>query len=197
MGSLETVSTTLDWLLLYMAKHPKVQARLQAEIDGEIGTTKQPELSHRPKTAYVDAVIQELLRFSSVTPLAGLFHRAWDDTELCGYKIPKNTLLIASTYGVHYDPEVWGDPEVFRPERFLNDEGKVNKNLVAMTLPFSTGKRSCIGESLARDQIYLYITSIFQRFSVHCSDDVRMDNTVGIIRVSKPYELTFTKRFNG
>ena len=194
MGALETVSTTLEWLLLYMGKYPQVQARLQAEIDAEIGTTEQPQLSDRPKTPYVYAVIQELLRFSSVGPLGAVFHRALEDTHLCGYKISKNTLLIGNFYGVHYDSEVWGDPDIFRPERFLSVDGTVNKNMVAMTVPFSVGKRSCIGESLARDQIYLYVTSIFQRFSVHCSEDVRMENTTGVVRAPKPYEITFTKR---
>ena len=195
MGALETVNTTLQWLLLCMGKHPTVQCRLQAEIDAQIGTTRQPELSDRPCTPYVDAVIEELFRFSSLAPL-GILHIALEDAELCGYKILENTLLISNIYGLHHDPEVWNDPEFFRPERFLNENGKLNKSLLATMLPFSTGKRSCPGESLARDQVYLYTTSLFQKFSVHCSEDVRMESTTaGITRAPKPFKVTFTKRF--
>ena len=196
MGSLETISTTLDWLLLYMGKHPQVQAKLQAEIDALIGVRNQPKLSDRPNTPYVHAVIQELLRCSSLIPLAGVAKRALEDAELCGYKIPKNTLLIGNAYGVHHDPDLWGDPHVFRPERFLSADGTVNKKMVAITLPFSVGKRSCFGESLARDQIYLYVTSIFQRFSVRCSEDVTIQCTAGIARAPKPFQITITKRFH-
>ena len=174
MGSMETVSTTLDWFLLYMSKHPEVQKKVQAEIDEKIGTTRVPALSDKVNTPYVDAVIQELLRFSSITPLGGLLYRTTEDTELLGYTIKKDTLIIGNIYGVHNDDEVWGDPENFRPERFLDEAGKVDRNLVRMTVPFGTGRRSCIGESLARDQIYLYCTGILQRFDVSCEEGTHL-----------------------
>ena len=90
MAAMETVSTTIDWLLLYMAKHPEVQKKVQAEIDEKIGTMRVPALSDKDNTPYVEATIQELFRCSSVLPLSGVFKRATEDTVLFGYVIKKD-----------------------------------------------------------------------------------------------------------
>ncbi|CAG7832568.1 unnamed protein product, partial [Allacma fusca] len=69
MSSMESVSTTLEWALLYMCCFPEVQKKLQAEIDQMIGTTRSPLLIDRPRMTYMDAVTSELLRFSTITPM--------------------------------------------------------------------------------------------------------------------------------
>ena len=192
---METTSKTLDWLLLCMAKHTQVQKKVQAEIDEKIGTTRRPQLSDKDNTPYVDAVVQELLRFSTIGPF-GLFHRATEDTQLRGYNIKKDTIIIANLYAVHFDQDVWGDPENFRPERFFIDgTGTTDRNPMKTILPFSSGKRSCIGENFARDQIYLYCTSILQQFNIICDEDFAIETTVGFLRAPKDFTLTFEKRF--
>lgn len=74
-------------------------------------------------------------------------------------------MIIPNLYSVHHSTEIWGDPEAFRPERFLTEDGQrvlKSENLLA----FGTGKRACLGEALARDIYFLFLTSIFQRFEI-------------------------------
>ena len=136
----ETTSTTLDWLLAYMAQYPSVQKKLQEEIDEIIGDSRRPSLADRPLMPYADAVMHELLRSSSIFSL-GVFHKAMKDVNFHGYRIPKDAMIFANLYGLHHDPKVYKNPEIFRPERFLGVEGKILKS--EAFLPFSVGKRGC------------------------------------------------------
>ena len=97
-----------------------------------------------------NAIIHESLRKGSNAPLA-LMHTTLDDYELNGYVIPQGTIVIDNLFASHYSPEVWGDPKEFRPERFIDSEGKLKK-----IFPFGIGKRNCIGEALAHHQLFLY-----------------------------------------
>jgi len=123
-----------------MAQNSSAQMELQKEIDEVIGESCFPTLADRPLMPYADAVLNELLRLSSITPLGGP-HRATRDMEFHGYNIPKDTMVFANVYGVHHDPAVYKDPDSFIPERFLGDEGNILRR--EAFCPFSTGKRSC------------------------------------------------------
>jgi len=72
---------------------------------------------------------------------------------------------MANNHYIHYNQKIWGDPQNFRPERFLSPDGKVFKKHEAL-LAFSVGRRQCLGETLARDTLFLFITNIFQRFTM-------------------------------
>lgn len=95
---------------------------------------------------YTEAVLQEVLRFSAMVPL-GVTHKALREVEFHGFTIPKGTLIFANLYWAMHDPKIWGDPETFRPERFLSEDGKSVLKHEAL-LPFSTGKRVCLGEEI-------------------------------------------------
>ena len=130
----------MEWFLVYMVQNPLVQKKLQAEIDEMVGDSRLPSLLDRPLMPYADAVMHELLRLSSITTI-GLPHRAMKDVDFHGYRILKGTTIFANLYAVHHDPEVYKNPEVFLPERFLGEEGKVLKS--EAFFPFSSGKRGC------------------------------------------------------
>ena len=140
IANIESVASTLDWLLAYMAQYPSVQKKLQEEIDQVVGNSRLPSLQDRPVMPYANAVMHELLRISSVTPL-GVQHKTMKDLDFQGYRIPKDTMVLANLYAVHHDPTVYKNPGVFCPERFLGKEGKILKS--EAFLPFSTGKRGC------------------------------------------------------
>ncbi len=117
---------------------------------------------------YCAAVISEVLRISCVT-LCGVPHRILSDMIFNGYHIRKEAIIFPNLYGVHHDPESWEDPESFRPEQdtgtFLNEDGtKFVQNEALMS--FAEGKRKCIGESFARDTLFLFATSICQQFNI-------------------------------
>ncbi|CAG7722119.1 unnamed protein product, partial [Allacma fusca] len=83
----------------------------------------------------------------------------------------------SNIYGCLKSQEIWGDPEVFRPERFLGPDGKSVVRHKAM-LPFSTGRRSCIGKSLAQDEIFLMLANLIQQFCVTLPEDMTANDRV-------------------
>ena len=113
---------------------------------------------------YLEATIHEVLRFSSLVPL-GVAHRALEDVQFHGYTIPKGTTVIGNIYKGNNEKSVWGDPENFRPERFLSKDGKSLVHYDAW-MPFAVGKRVCLGETLARDELFLFLGNLVQAFKV-------------------------------
>lgn len=104
------------------------------ELIGQDGIIKHDDFASLP---FVSATIFEVQRHADVTAL-GVAHGLASDTEFCGYYLPKEAIVIVNIHSVHHDPEVWGDPEVFRPERFLDENGKVIHS--EHFIPYSMGK---------------------------------------------------------
>ncbi len=135
-GSGSTVSV-LRWAILYMMAYPEVQTKVQQEIDAAVGRDRLPNLSDKDKMPYTEATIMEVQRIATVAPL-GVPHRASEDTTLHGYTIPQNAIVMSNIWAVHHDPEVWKEPDLFLPERFL--DGSTLKKYPDEYLPFSVGK---------------------------------------------------------
>jgi len=114
---------------------------------------------------YTQAVIMEILRKSSIAGLIAA-HQARRPAKWEGLDIQKGDWLIQNIYSVHHSKESWGDPENFRPERFLTaDETAIQKPLPEAYIPFSVGRRSCPGELFAKNILFLFITTLFQNFT--------------------------------
>ncbi|KAJ8410184.1 hypothetical protein AAFF_G00201650 [Aldrovandia affinis] len=165
----ETTSNTLSWGLLIMIKYPHIQVKVHEEIDRVIGGTT-PRTQHRPMMPFTDAVIHETQRFADIFPM-GLPHETTSDVVLRGYCIPKGTYIIPLLRSVHRDKDHWEKPDEFHPQHFLNEQGKFVKREAFM--PFSAGRRVCVGEALARMELFLFFTSLLQRFSFHTPEGVK------------------------
>ena len=142
----ETTSTTLSWAVLYMLRHPEVQAKVQAELDKVVGKERLPTMSDRPNLPYTEATLMEVQRHSSILP-TGLAHYSRRSISVNGVTIPPNTVYHC-LYAEVMKGEHWGDGEVFRPSRFLGEDGLVRRD--ERLMPFSVGRRQCPGENLAR-----------------------------------------------
>jgi len=105
--------------------------------------------------------MSEVFRKSAMVPL-GLLHTAIHDFEFEGFFFPKRTIFLSNLYHILQDEGYWGDPENFRPERFLTQEGKYRKD--ERLIPFFIGKRNCPGEALAMVEYFLFFTGIMQNF---------------------------------
>jgi len=153
----------LTWMILLFTNFPDKQRKFHEEIESVVGTNRRCTLSNRPKMPYTEAVAAETLRFG--TALQGISHRAMQDTQFKGFAVKKETLIMPNFYWICFNLKVWADPDIFRPERFLDPSTgwfKRSDNL----LPFSTGRRACIGETPARYTLLLFSTNLFQKFNI-------------------------------
>ncbi|XP_022095856.1 cytochrome P450 2J6-like [Acanthaster planci] len=164
----ETTSTTLQWALLYMVVYPKIQQRVQAEIDDVVGRNRLPRMADKSELNFTRAVIWEVQRLTIVAPL-GVAHAAASDAKLRNFMIPKGALLVPNLWAVARDPNVWQEPDEFKPERFLNDKGEAVQ--VDELIPFSVGRRSCIGEHLAKMTLLIFFSYFMHQFTFKKPED--------------------------
>ncbi|KAL8173105.1 UNVERIFIED_CONTAM: hypothetical protein K2H54_040132 [Gekko kuhli] len=202
-AGMETTSTTLRWGLLLMMKYPEIQNKVQEEITKVIGSA-HPLIEHRSKLPYTDAVIHEVQRALTCSLCLraavdnGLFSHAQDDpTQLSmargGALVTLQGMhVIPLLYSVLYDESQWEKPLQFYPEHFLDSEGKFKKR--EAFIPFSAGRRVCAGETLAKMELFLFFTSLLQRFTFQPApgmsrEDLDLTPAIGFTTPPMAYDL--------
>ncbi|XP_077147751.1 cytochrome P450 2K4-like [Ranitomeya variabilis] len=191
-AGMETTSTTLRWGILLMMKYPEIQKKVQNEIERVIGSA-QPQMEHRKEMPYTDAVIHEIQRFGDIAPTA-VPHATSQDVTFRGYFIPKGATVIALIHSALRDKDYFEKPEEFYPGHFLDSAGNFKKN--EAFIPFSIGKRSCAGETLAKMEIFIFFTSLLQSFTFHPPPGAKLDLTpaMGATNAPLPYEICAVSR---
>ncbi|XP_064013341.1 cytochrome P450 1A5-like [Pogoniulus pusillus] len=178
----DTVTTALSWSLMYLVTYPNIQKKIQEELDQSIGRERRPRLSDRSILPYTEAFILEVFRHSSFPPFT-IPHSTTKDTVLNGYYIPKDCCVFVNQWQVNHDEKLWKDPLTFNPERFLSADGtKVNKEDGEKVLLFGLGKRRCIGENIARWEVFLFLSTLLQQleFSICAGEQVDMTPLYGL-----------------
>ncbi|XP_061095521.1 cytochrome P450 2J2-like [Conger conger] len=158
----DTSATTLRWGFVFMMKNPEIQRKVQDEIDSVIGRSRQPIMADRANMPYTDAVIHEIQRMGNIVPM-GFPKMTSKDAKLGEHFIPKGTTVLISLSSVLNDEHEWETPDTFNPEHFLDSLGQFRRRKAF--LPFSAGKRVCLGEQLAEMELFLFFTSLLQRFT--------------------------------
>nr|XP_004672045.2 steroid 21-hydroxylase [Jaculus jaculus] len=162
IGGVETTATTLSWAVAFLLHHPEVQRRLQEELDLELGPGAPSILTaykDRKRLPLLRATIAEVLRLRPVAPLA-LPHRATRTSSICGYDIPEGTIVIPNLQGANLDETAWERPHEFRPERFLEPGPRPR------SLSFGCGARACLGEPLARLELFVVLARLLRAFTL-------------------------------
>ncbi|GAB5571358.1 steroid 21-hydroxylase [Prionailurus viverrinus] len=162
IGGTETTATTLSWAVAFLLHHPEIQQRLQEELDCELGpgaSGSRVPLKDPSRLPLLTATIAEVLRLRPVVPLA-LPHRTTRHSSILGYDIPEGTVVIPNLQGAHLDDTVWEQPHEFRPDRFLVP------GTSPRVLAFGCGARVCLGEPLARLELFVVLARLLHAFTL-------------------------------
>ncbi|XP_076690282.1 cytochrome P450 2C21-like isoform X3 [Callospermophilus lateralis] len=188
----ETTSTTMKYGLLLLLKHPEVSVKVQEEIERVIGRDRSPCMQDRSRMPYTDAVLHEIQRYINLLPV-NLPHTVTQDVKFREYFFPKGTEIMVSLTSLLYDEKEFPNPRKFDPGHFLDESGNFKKSDHFMA--FSAGKRVCVGEGLARMELFLILTSILQHFTLKPLIDPKdidtTPSTIGIGSIPPSYELCF------
>uniref|UniRef100_A0A8C4U079 Cytochrome P450 n=1 Tax=Falco tinnunculus TaxID=100819 RepID=A0A8C4U079_FALTI len=157
----ETTSTTVRWGLLLMMKYPEIQRKIQEEMNHVIEPGELPKLEDRKKMPYTDAVIHEIQRFANIVPM-GVSRSTPRDVNFQGYVIPKGTEIIPLLTSALNDELHWKTPDQFNPSHFLDASGNFIRR--EAFIPFSIGRRACLGEGLARMELFLFFAGLLRKF---------------------------------
>ncbi|XP_029952745.1 cytochrome P450 2F3-like isoform X1 [Salarias fasciatus] len=185
----DTTSNTLLSAFLHLLSKPHIQEKCQQEIDRVLEGKEQACYEDRHNMPYIQAVIHEAQRMANTVPLS-VFHHTTKDTELMGYSIPKGTIILENLSSVLSEEGQWKSPHEFTPENFLNEKGEFFKPEAFM--PFSAGPRVCLGEGLARMELFLILVTLLRKFRFIWPEDAGEPDftpVYGITLTTRPYRM--------
>ncbi|XP_058103956.1 xanthotoxin 5-hydroxylase CYP82C2-like [Magnolia sinica] len=175
----DTTSIELVWALSLLMNHRDALKRAQDELDMHIGRERLVQRSDIEKLTYLQAIIKETLRLYPAGPLL-IPHEAIEACQVGGFHVRAGTRLLVNVWKIHRDPRVWSDPLEFRPERFLGSHVDVDvwgQNFEL--IPFGSGRRSCVGISLALQVMQLALARLLHGFDWATPMDGPVDMTEG------------------
>ncbi|CAG2115951.1 unnamed protein product, partial [Medioppia subpectinata] len=201
IGGTETTQTTFLWSLLFIAFYPDYQDKLRDEINNELGDC-MPVIEDKSKLNYTMAFISEILRYKNPFPI-GVPHKMLDDSKLGDFTVLKNTLIVFHQASVMTDPKYWTNADKFEPDRFLDNHGQFLKTKPTAYIPFSYGRRTCLGESLAINNLFLVLVRFIQltnEYRMELYNDHDIQRTLDAfepeldsvwLQMPKPYQIIF------
>jgi cytochrome P450 len=155
----ETTSTALTWTWYLLSQHPEVEQKLHAELKKVLGE-RPPTAEDLPRLPYTERVVKESLRL--YPPASAILRLAVEESEIGGYKIPKNSSIGMSAWVTHHDPRFFPDPEKFDPDRWTDE---FQRSLPRFAFfPFGGGPRVCIGAQFAMMEAVLVLATVAQKF---------------------------------
>jgi cytochrome P450 len=181
----ETSSTWLTWFFLYNVLNPNVQSKIHEELDAVVGRDRLPNWKDAESLPYLQATLCEVERASGMMTVIGT--NAIRDTTIAGYNIPKGTFVGMNLLKAHEDRREWPEPEKFKPERFLDEDGKfVGWNKLHGFMPFGIGRRECPGQLLAKIMMFSFASILLHRFKIELPEGAEMPTD----KVSTPQVIT-------
>ncbi|XP_075970079.1 cytochrome P450 18a1-like [Anticarsia gemmatalis] len=191
-AGMDTSLSTLLWCMVMMLREPEVAAKIREELRRVVAPGQLITVEHRLLMPYTEAAIFETMRISSVVPL-GTIHVNKTAWQVEGHTIPAGTHIIPLINKINMDPEIYPEPEKFKPERFIKN-GKCH---ATEFYQFGVGQRMCLGSLLARMELFLFFANLMHsyEFSLPLGDDMPgLDGVLGTTHSPVPYKLSFTKR---
>lgn len=160
-GAFDTSTTTIEWTLSELLRHPKIMMHVQEELDNVVGKERMVEETDLSKLNYLDMVIKESFRLHPVASL--ILHESMEEITIQGYYIPRKARILVNLWAMGRDPEVWSDVEEFKPERFVGEDDVDIRGHNFKLIPFGAGRRGCPGIQLGLTSVRLIVARL-----VHC-----------------------------
>ncbi|KAF2324315.1 hypothetical protein GH714_012317 [Hevea brasiliensis] len=172
----QTSAATLDWAMSLLLNHPEAMQKAFAEIEAVVGQEHLLNETDVPKLSYLQNIINETFRLFPPAPLL-LPHESSADCTVCGFYVPRGTMLLVNTWSMNRNPKLWVEPTKFMPERFEGGEGEGYK-----LLPFGAGRRACPGAGLAKRVIGLTLGCLIQSFEWERvgKEEINMEEGTGL-----------------
>ncbi|KAI3970821.1 hypothetical protein MKX01_024468 [Papaver californicum] len=187
----DTSSSTVEWALAELIRHPNILAQAQQELDSVVGKDRLVSESDLSQLPFLQAVIKEAFRLHPSTPLS-LPRVSVEDCEIDGYFIPKNTTLLTNVWAIARDPSMWPDPLKFKPERFLPGNEKANVDIKGNdfeVIPFGAGRRICAGLSLGLRMVQFMTATLIHGFNWELPEG----QVIGKLNMDEAYGLTLQR----
>jgi len=172
----DTIFNMLKWKIYLLAKYPELVKEMREQIESVTPKGTMISLTYKSDMPLVEAFVTESLRYASML-VFNPQRSATRDTHIRGYFIPKGTMVQAVNLYIHRDPKIWENPEDFNPRRFINDEGKFcapKEGLFA----FGSGRRVCIGETLAKMELLLFTAALIQNFDIKVPEGSKINTDI-------------------
>nr|ACA64048.1 cytochrome P450 monooxygenase C3H [Salvia miltiorrhiza] len=194
-AGMDTATITAEWAVAELVRNPRVQRKVQEELDRVVGRDRVMTEADIASMPYLQCVTKECYRMHPPTPPM-LPHKASTDVKIGGYDIPKGTTVSVNVWAIGRDPAVWKDPLEFRPERFQEEDVDM-KGTDYRLLPFGSGRRICPGAQLAINLVTSVLGHMLHHFawSPPSAEDIDMMEQPGTVTyMSKPLEAIPTPR---
>ncbi|PIK55290.1 putative cytochrome P450 2U1 [Apostichopus japonicus] len=193
----DTSANTLLWGVMYMCGHPEYQERIVEELANVCPASEIVTADMKARAPLTYAAILEVMRCATIVPL-GVPRVTARDTRICGYDLPKGTEVWLNEYAIHNDVNLWEEPNLFRPERFLNaSRDSILTEKRNQLVAFGLGRRICVGKKLAEVELFIVFSNLFKRYRVRFAEPNQKIDKVGIFGLTyfpKPFKVILEKR---
>ncbi|KAK9889265.1 hypothetical protein WA026_004544 [Henosepilachna vigintioctopunctata] len=161
IGGHSAIGNLVMVTLAAVVKYPEVASKMQKEVDRVTGGTRYPTLFDKEAMPYTEATIWEALRQAS-SPIVP--HVATVDSTIGGFTVSKGSVIFINNYELNIGEAYWDNPKKFKPERFITSGQTILKP--AHFIPFSTGKRTCIGQKLVQYFCFVLLATLVQNYHI-------------------------------
>lgn len=187
----DTTAAALGVMTMAAACYPDAQARVQSQLDEVVGYDRVPTFEDESMLPEVTAFILESYRWRPVTP-GGIPHSTTKDIIWNNYVIPAGTQIIGNHWAIARDPEFFPDPEAFKPERWLNEHGRIRDDIKFPNFGF--GRRACPGQHVADQSLFINTALALWAFNIS-QDPARPIDILAFTDAANAHPLPFALRF--
>ncbi|XP_047983349.1 cytochrome P450 76T24-like [Salvia hispanica] len=168
----DTTSGTVEWIMTELIRNPSILSKAKSELQTILGQNKALlEESDISKLPYLQAVVKETFRYHPPGPFISR-QKDGDEGEIGGHVVPRNAVVLVNIWAIGRDSRIWGNPDAFEPERFLNENIVMDvKGQDFELIPFGAGRRICPGQALAHRMVHVMVGALVHNFDWKVEND--------------------------